>query len=840
MTRFLTFSIVLCLHVCMVAQNQFIKPLVAHADQFNRVLPQETVYLHFDNTGYFVGEKMWYKAYVVSSDGDSLTQKSGVLYVELVDPLGMVVDTHVLKLEGGQGHGEFSLFSHLSAGFYEVRAYTRYMLNFGARGIYSRVFPVFAKPKKEGDYSNHVVGMPDYETMRASQRGAHTEKAGRMHVDFYPEGGHLLVGKRERVAFQLCDRDGNPTSGEGVLLQGKDTVLVVRCDSMGRGVFTFVPDGTPCSMRVCVDGKTEMVALPDALRSGCALWVDAKREGVDIEVSPTDDLHNTKLGVVVSHHGQIEMCDSFVVDGKNYQTRVDVDKLADGVNVVTVFGTSGAILSERLFFVYPRHSVLPIGVEIENEGLQPYDSVTVKAHTGVPKMRFSITVRDAATQLQGSTTDAATYLLLESELKGYIEHAGYYLESDDDEHREATDLLMLVQGWRKYDFETMNGLHVLALNHPAEQKRLLMGQLHPRRKDGEIGGIDLNVVLLHKHDVLKGTSVTTDKGYYTFEMPDCYGNWHMIMRTSVEDKNKDYYIGVNRNFSPEARGYSPRELLEQPLDTPRIWLEERVGTRRRWTSDAHLLQEVKVKARRNRKAGWESETLGAWRASLKYNCLIAADRYADEGVECPSLYDWLKGQNPLFAGYDNISGEMSYRRKAYNLHDDGPSYDNKPVLWFVDNKFMFGTSMPQRLVKEPGRSERDNQDTKVFPASLEECQSVYISTAGATLRHNARQLGLEEGTYVGVFVYTYHQQYHPYKGLRRTYFDGFNRPETFQHNNYRLMPPEPDFRRTLYWNPDVETDEHGDARVGFWNNSSCHQVLIGAEGVARDGKVFVY
>ena len=104
MIRFLTLVFILCLHVCLVAQNLYVMPLVKHANQFNHVLPQETVYMHFDNTGYFVGEKMWYKAYVVSSDGDSLTQKSGVLYVELLDSLGVVVDTHVLKVSMKCGH----------------------------------------------------------------------------------------------------------------------------------------------------------------------------------------------------------------------------------------------------------------------------------------------------------------------------------------------------------------------------------------------------------------------------------------------------------------------------------------------------------------------------------------------------------------------------------------------------------------------------------------------------------------------------------------------------------------------------------------------------------------
>ena len=841
MTRILITFIFLCLHLMAVAQNQYVRPLVEHAGEFNRVLPQETVYLHFDNTGYFVGEKIWFKAYVVSSAADSLSRKSGVLYVELVDPLGSLVDTHVVQLKDGQGHGEFRLMSHLIGGFYEVRAYTRYMLNFSSECVFSRVFPVFEKPKEEGDYSRQVLNLTNRDMMRASKCSSGTEDNEQVNVAVYPEGGHLVKGKRCRVAFDVYDRKGMHSPADCALLQGKDTVLTVSCDSTGRGTFEVVPDDASYRLVAKVDGQRGETGLPAAISLGCGLRVDAEREQTIVTVMPSENLKGMKLGVVVSHHGRMEVCDSMVVDGKDFTTTLSNEALADGVNSVTVFSTSGTILAERMFFVYPRKRIQPIGIKVENRTLAPYDTVTIAAHTTMPNTTFSIAVRDADTQVQGSSTDAATWLLLASDLKGYIEHAERYLEADDEEHRRATDLLMLVQGWRRYDFETMNGLHPLQLTQPAEQKRLLMGQLHPRKKNDPVGGVDLNVVLVNnKDDVLKGTSVTDEKGYYTFEMPDCWGNWDMIMRTSIEEKNRNYYVGVNRNFSPKLRAYSPYEMVELPLDKPRFWMAMgESNLPRRWNM-SRMLKEVTVKAQKRERVGWASESFGAWRAQLRYNCVPAADYYADQGKVSPTLYDWLKEQNPLFAGNDNISGESSFRRKQYNFHDDGPSYDNRPILWILNNKFMFGTSMSPRLVQTPKKSEQNNLSSEVFPSSVDECQTVYISTDVVNLRHFAKELSLDVGTYVGVFVYTHNQQYHKYKGIRRTYFDGFNQPETFRHNNYRLMPPEPDFRRTLYWNPDVKTDAQGNAKVGFYNNSTCRQFIVSAEGVTQNGTVLIY
>ena len=53
---------------------------------------QEKVYVHTDNSCYFIGDTIWYKAYVVRADNLHPTDMSKMLYVELLAPDGVVVD----------------------------------------------------------------------------------------------------------------------------------------------------------------------------------------------------------------------------------------------------------------------------------------------------------------------------------------------------------------------------------------------------------------------------------------------------------------------------------------------------------------------------------------------------------------------------------------------------------------------------------------------------------------------------------------------------------------------------------------------------------------------------
>lgn len=57
-------------------------------NRFNQLNPQEKVYLHFDNTGYYLGDTIWFKAYAVFAGQLRPTTLSKVLHVELLTPQG--------------------------------------------------------------------------------------------------------------------------------------------------------------------------------------------------------------------------------------------------------------------------------------------------------------------------------------------------------------------------------------------------------------------------------------------------------------------------------------------------------------------------------------------------------------------------------------------------------------------------------------------------------------------------------------------------------------------------------------------------------------------------------
>lgn len=260
-----------------------LRRFVGNMERFGSMFPQEKVYLHFDNTGYFLGETMWFKAYVLRADENRCTDMSRVLYVELLTPTGDVAKTCKLRIDNGQADGCIKLDNLLGSGYYEVRAYTRYMLNWGGEACFSRVFPIFNTPTTVGDYSKQVIDQTNYRTGMPDSFGeASVKRAGRLNVAFFPEGGRLVEGLASAVAFEVTDSRGAAVEAEGWLMQGEEKVAAVRTLREGRGVFRCMPTGQPLALQI--DGRR--FPLPPADRKGCVMTITLRPKGCSSASKP--------------------------------------------------------------------------------------------------------------------------------------------------------------------------------------------------------------------------------------------------------------------------------------------------------------------------------------------------------------------------------------------------------------------------------------------------------------------------------------------------------------------------------------------------------------------------
>jgi hypothetical protein len=96
---------------------------------------QERVYLQTDKSVYYPGEQIWFKAhmnYANQSVQDSLSQ---VLYVDMIDESSKLIHSKIIQLDSFGGRGSFLIPKQFKSGGYFLRAYTRWMQNYGPNVI---------------------------------------------------------------------------------------------------------------------------------------------------------------------------------------------------------------------------------------------------------------------------------------------------------------------------------------------------------------------------------------------------------------------------------------------------------------------------------------------------------------------------------------------------------------------------------------------------------------------------------------------------------------------------------------------------------------------------------
>lgn len=96
----------------------------------------EQPYVQTDRPYYYRGEPVYFKAYVnyvMPALSDSLSQ---VLYIDLIDTAGAILLRKELRLINGMAEGSMVLPSKLPPGNYELRAFTRWMMNFDPHFVF--------------------------------------------------------------------------------------------------------------------------------------------------------------------------------------------------------------------------------------------------------------------------------------------------------------------------------------------------------------------------------------------------------------------------------------------------------------------------------------------------------------------------------------------------------------------------------------------------------------------------------------------------------------------------------------------------------------------------------
>lgn len=870
MDNYKWFIVVLLANLSFIGRGQdlerpAVETIIEKAATFADNYPFEKVYLHFDNNSYYLGETLWFKAYVVTN-GLRRESVSKVLYVELWNQFGQQADEQLFEIENGVACGQLKLKKEMLPGYYEVRAYTRWMRNWGDLNYFSRVFPCYAAPSVPGEYKKELFNF----SLDLAMKERPVNKYKKMEISFFPEGGNLVKGILSKVAFRVR-AEKEPFPHISLKVYSAKDELLDTCSVMhdGMGWFRYTPSEKKGYVRFEYKGKDYKFDLPDCEENGVCLSLSSPTaDSLFFSLHRDSEMRIDTLTACLVACNRPYQAINIVTNDKKVDLSFPLDGVPGGVAQLLLMTSTGKILCERMFFVNRPEKYLNISVDESTEVYRPRQKINLRIKVlGADKQPVStdvsLVVRSVMdNDLQKETDNVRTNLLLSSELRGYIHRPEYYFLSNGNVRMEELDLLLAVQGWKKYNWENL-----FFPSQPSflpERSLQLAGRLKLMWSGRYLPNAEVNI-MIRDSAVAMGSLHTDSLGNFVFPLPYLTGRTEVILqaRAGKSNKKKRCYFLLDRHFAPPLRAYEQEEVLSLWDSLPASDYLSKIKNEFLEKEHSIWLDEVLVEKKSNKLPLVEySRSVSA---VLDVQRLVEDD--LDKGKRYVSLYDFLKEKSIAIhwnrpKGQSNNQNEYLYRGKPIIPIVNGRAVLNptfvRQVFAEVEGirsvMFCVGSNIDKYLAKALSERDATDVDGVDWNAQAEGAERMvnavvdretgYVKFASEENLTNHVTLDYMKQNVALMIVETkpginYHLVHKASRGLRPTYVQGYTQPEAFYSPDYSkdALSVPADYRRTLYWNPNVCTNEHGEAEVDFYNNQEYSLLNISVETVTADGSV---
>jgi TonB-dependent SusC/RagA subfamily outer membrane receptor len=777
----------------------------------------EKVYLHLDKPFYAAGEIIWFNAFMVSQATHIPLEFSGVLYVDLISPAGEILQHKRLDIRNGYTDGNIDIEKSLPTGKYRLRAYSNWMKNYDQDFFYDQGIDIYNTGEVQQSRAKKQDDIKDFD------------------VQFLPEGGHLVNGIISQVAFKATDQAGKGIDVSGKILNasgGQVADIKTRHDGMGS-VFYLPLSGVDFTAVVKYRGKEKTYKLPEPLETGFAIAVNNLREkNIQVMVKSSPDLNDREFYLVGHTRGIIYHREKGLIKAGNAMIDIPKSKIPSGIFHITLFDENHVPQCERLVFINNDGGIL-VDHKTGNEALKPREKVKIQLELTdqfsreIRNTRVSVAVTNAAhLKKPPAGENIQSYLLLTSDLKGYIDNPGFYFMDDERDTQVAMDMLMLTHGWRRFTWKEIFDGSLAETPYSHERGINLTGQAYVEGTQNPLKNAYIN--LMSKKNDFPGywSTVTNQEGAFelkNLEIPDTLS----VVSFSLDGKGKS--VNINLTIDPLENfpaGKKEFQNFPPPVNDDVVHYLNRFEERSRIEesfqfSDRIVLKEIEIRDIRE-----IQRIYGQPDAVIEMNDQLRT--YND-------VYQIIQGKVPGVM----VTGQgmnASIRIRGITSFSSGTD----PLI-VVDGMPISNSSFTADSVSGGGSSasEVSNMNSILLSISPMDVERIEILKSAAT----AAAFGIRGANGV-IAIYTRrgpensaNSRTRDYKGIQLA---GYSYNREFYSPAYDVPKEEhamPDRRTTIYWNPSVKTNNLGKADIEFFNSDDARSLEVEIQGVTDYGDI---
>jgi len=603
---------------------------------------------------------------------------------------------------------------------------------------------------------------------------------------FFPEDGQYIAGTNTKVRFNAYNalQDPLPVSGALVNREG-DTVCAVSTPGKRPGFFSFIPRIGEQYRFICQDATGRKTTdLPGKIDSA-GIKLIAKKEYdesfLDFSIVSSPALQAGTCYLFV-HKGGIYRFLRSIKPAKDKDFNLEKKLLPEGISEIILADKNGAIRSVRRIYIPPEDSIL-IGIRFDKKSYGPRERVSVTIHTTrgtFSPIKANLTVTIAKSGLIKNTR---------KNIRDRDAYQAYFLagitDTRDINIHDFPDLLPF-EPFDTGDADILN-LHTIHY-YPELENKLISGKI----TDFSSGPMRRSEIFFSYVDKTARCRIfSTDSTGSFFININETGSRELVIQPYAYDM-KNYYVELRQDFLPGAQHPLPGSYFP---DTSQLTILE----------NAVLTKQIKDIFSSGRTGSENPERYH------NYN-------FYGEPVHRVVLSDYIPLSDVREVIKEIVPWVSVHKRKGktiFRMYSDVKDTPLSDPLVLVDGTPF--TDLDQ-LLKLPasGIQAIDVINLRYFFGShIFNGIIHFITTKG-----NLEPLELDPGIF-------------------RVDYPILDRPRKARFPEYHTETDpsleRPDFRNTLYWNPDLETGDDGTVTFAFYTSDEAGEYTVFVEGISPDG-----
>ncbi|QXP72663.1 hypothetical protein H0I31_02895 [Tenacibaculum sp. AHE15PA] len=433
---------------------------------------RETPYLHLNKTSFLKGEEIWFQAYVIEQNSKKLHKTTSNLYVSIFNDQKQIKDQFLIHIKKGIGKGSITLDSTFTEGNYYIKASTNWMKNFKESNSYNQKIKIISSSKKDKKLIN---------------------EENFYEFKILPEGGHVLENTINNLGILIKDKNGNgiKIKSGNIKNKSKKIITTFKTNSFGLGNvnFFFKKNESYEFEAMLENGIIIKAAPPESKKNGLNLRVvnsNPKFLSINLKTNKNSvpKLIQSDVTVFIHNTNKYKKFKIKINEKSHkYALLINKNELPFGLNTITVFNNNKPIL-ERLIFI--NNESLFSKIETKNTTINS-DSLEINLkNTTNETTHLSTSFLPLITKAYAPQNSIVTSTFFKPFIKGDIQNYKYYLTNINQKKLRDLDLLLITQGWTKYNwndifnntpktkFNFENGINIILKSNTKSNNPVLM------------------------------------------------------------------------------------------------------------------------------------------------------------------------------------------------------------------------------------------------------------------------------------------------------------------------------------------------------------------------------